>query len=201
VSRCDRGDYTRVLPTHCTRGCGCNGHPAFPAPSVLGETFMQNSGASRRGNANAYLKLFGCLKTESVAFHSVRARRAPSCHHPRKRVTQYSEAVLMEAKGCGVLDTPLSRSMTADFVGVQARLCPPYGSSRHHPRKRMIQYSEVLVMEAKGHGVLDTPLSRSMTADARQYRIDLARQLLRPKSRDTPPAPACCWPTPCWSRA
>src|SRR6202048_3985640 len=33
VSRCDRGDYTRVLPTHCTRGCGCNGHPAFPTPS------------------------------------------------------------------------------------------------------------------------------------------------------------------------
>ena len=32
------GDYTRVLPTHCTRGCGCSGHPAFPAPSVfLGE--------------------------------------------------------------------------------------------------------------------------------------------------------------------
>src|SRR5580693_8041526 len=35
VSRCDRGDYTRVLPTHCTRGCGCNGHPAFPAPSLF----------------------------------------------------------------------------------------------------------------------------------------------------------------------
>src|ERR1700730_14405550 len=34
VSRCDRGDDTRVLPTHCTRGCGCTGHPAFPTPSV-----------------------------------------------------------------------------------------------------------------------------------------------------------------------
>jgi type I restriction enzyme M protein len=31
----DNGDYTRVLPTHCTRGCGCNGHPAFPTPSVF----------------------------------------------------------------------------------------------------------------------------------------------------------------------
>src|SRR5258705_10687117 len=29
------GDYTRVLPTHCTRGCGCTAHPAFPAPSVF----------------------------------------------------------------------------------------------------------------------------------------------------------------------
>src|SRR5712671_1042283 len=32
--RCTCGDYTRVLTTHCTRGCGCIGHPAFPAPSV-----------------------------------------------------------------------------------------------------------------------------------------------------------------------
>jgi len=27
------GDYARVLYLFCTRGCGCNGHPAFPAPS------------------------------------------------------------------------------------------------------------------------------------------------------------------------
>src|SRR5713101_3497055 len=28
-----------------TRGCGCSGHPAFPAPSVfLGERFLQNLG-------------------------------------------------------------------------------------------------------------------------------------------------------------
>jgi hypothetical protein len=27
--------YTRVLPTHCTRGCGCSRHPAFPTPSVF----------------------------------------------------------------------------------------------------------------------------------------------------------------------
>src|SRR5258707_8121194 len=33
--RCTCGDYTRVLTSHCTRGCGCIGHPAFPAPSVL----------------------------------------------------------------------------------------------------------------------------------------------------------------------
>src|SRR5882724_1136816 len=32
--RCTCGDYTRVLST-CTRGCGCIGHPAFPAPSDL----------------------------------------------------------------------------------------------------------------------------------------------------------------------
>jgi hypothetical protein len=33
-----------------TRGCGCNGHPAFPTPS-LGEGYMHNSGATRRGSA------------------------------------------------------------------------------------------------------------------------------------------------------
>ena len=35
-----------------TRGCGCGGHPAFPTPSVFsGASFMHNSGALRRGNA------------------------------------------------------------------------------------------------------------------------------------------------------
>jgi hypothetical protein len=36
-----------------TRGCGCNGHPAFPAPSVFEAIGSCNSGASRRGNAEA----------------------------------------------------------------------------------------------------------------------------------------------------
>src|SRR5664279_6484495 len=40
----------------CARGCGCNGHPAFPTPS-LGEGFMHNSGDSRRGKAKSYLML------------------------------------------------------------------------------------------------------------------------------------------------
>src|SRR5258705_6120466 len=31
--RCDRGDYARMLILFCMRGCGCIGHPAFPAPS------------------------------------------------------------------------------------------------------------------------------------------------------------------------
>src|ERR1700677_2540542 len=35
---------------------------------------------------------------------------------------------------------------------------------RRRPRKRAIQYSEALVMEAIFRSVLDTPLSRSMTA-------------------------------------
>jgi len=43
---------------HCTRGCGCSGHPAFPTPSVfLGEGSMHDSGASRREIAESYFKL------------------------------------------------------------------------------------------------------------------------------------------------
>src|SRR5882724_12958179 len=45
--RCNRGDDTRVLPTHCTRGYGRIGRPAFPAPSVFEErNYMQSSGAN-----------------------------------------------------------------------------------------------------------------------------------------------------------
>jgi hypothetical protein len=39
--------------------------------------------------------------------------------------------------------------------------------NRHRPRRRAIQYSETPMIESKGRGVLDTPLSRSMTASAR----------------------------------
>ena len=34
-------------------------------------------------------------------------------HHPRKRVIQYPRAARFEPRSCGVLDTPLSRGMTA----------------------------------------------------------------------------------------
>src|ERR1700738_4363656 len=42
TTRRDRGDYTRVLPTHGTRGCGRTGRPAFPAPSVFREREIQS---------------------------------------------------------------------------------------------------------------------------------------------------------------
>jgi hypothetical protein len=38
-----------------TRGCGCNGHPAFPTPSFWGERYRHNSGTSRRENAESCL--------------------------------------------------------------------------------------------------------------------------------------------------
>jgi hypothetical protein len=48
---------TLVCFLFCTRGCGRIGRPAFPAPSDVQwvEVHWQNSGESRRENANLYL--------------------------------------------------------------------------------------------------------------------------------------------------
>src|SRR5882724_8488950 len=54
---------TRVRSTNtkCTRGPGCNGHPAFPTPSKGGR-FSNASDASRREEVNVRLELaFGKL--------------------------------------------------------------------------------------------------------------------------------------------
>src|SRR5258706_2699309 len=58
---------TRVLPTHCTRGCGCNGHPAFPTPSVGRKIQAQLGRIAPRecGPASLHFKFFGCLKVKS----------------------------------------------------------------------------------------------------------------------------------------
>src|SRR6266852_4626606 len=62
---------TRVRSTNtkCTRGRGCNGHPAFPTPS-LGERFINGSGAWRGEGVNVYL-LFDNLH------HLASSRRTP----------------------------------------------------------------------------------------------------------------------------
>src|SRR5882724_4373210 len=59
--------FTRVRSTNtkCTRGRGCNGHPAFPTPS-LGEGFINGSGASRGEDANACLELTSLQATSWV---------------------------------------------------------------------------------------------------------------------------------------
>jgi len=51
---------------HTTRGCGCNGHPAFPRP-LLGERFMHNSDASRREIAELLSRRHCCDKREAFA--------------------------------------------------------------------------------------------------------------------------------------
>ena len=52
-----------------TRGCGCNGHPAFPAPLLLlGESFKHNSGARCRENAKVYLAVIASAAKQSTRF-------------------------------------------------------------------------------------------------------------------------------------
>jgi hypothetical protein len=48
---------------------------------------------------------------------------------------------------------PRDRGVISEIVG-----CLKIESGRHHPRKRMIQYSEAPAIEPKSCGVLDTPL-------------------------------------------
>jgi hypothetical protein len=98
------GDYTRVLPTHCTRGCGCSGHPAFPTPSFEAggsctarahraagsrtDILTSLRGAKRRSNAVFFVRkqagllrfarndvqCLGCLKIESEIVPSMITR-------------------------------------------------------------------------------------------------------------------------------
>jgi hypothetical protein len=76
-----------------TRGCGCNGHPAFPTPSLGERISFKNSGARASRDRE-------CMFDE-CARHTLGRRR------PRKRAIQYSEASVIEPRSCGVLDTPL----------------------------------------------------------------------------------------------
>jgi hypothetical protein len=76
VSRRTCGDYSCAFYL-CTRGCGCGGHPAFPAPSVFfeGRSFLHNSGASRREIAKSYSNVIACDKREAFALGSQRVAR------------------------------------------------------------------------------------------------------------------------------
>src|ERR1700723_2076178 len=79
---------TNARAYYSTRAAtGASGTRHSPLP-LLGASFMCSSGALRRGNA-------------------------PGRRRPRKRAIQYSEAPLLDPRSCGVLDTPLARSMTA----------------------------------------------------------------------------------------
>src|SRR5467141_3820966 len=64
---------TRVRSTNtkCTRGRGCQGHPAFPTPS-LGGRFSNASGASRRENTDTCL-----CASQRVEIERTFARGAP----------------------------------------------------------------------------------------------------------------------------
>jgi len=62
---------TRVLSTFCTRGCGCIGCPAFPAP-LSGRMICRTRAKSRRGNAEACFAVIASEAKQS-SFLCVRA--------------------------------------------------------------------------------------------------------------------------------
>src|SRR6267142_4938858 len=66
----------RSTTTKCTRGRGCQGHPAFPTPS-LGGRFINGSGAWRGEVANVCLELGRrhCEERSDEAIHSSFTRR------------------------------------------------------------------------------------------------------------------------------
>ena len=134
VNRRDRGDYTRVLPTHCTRGCGRIGRPAFPAPSdwrgrdVSSKTRAECAARSRSCDC-------GCLKFES------------SYVVPAKAGTHSHRRSLVRRGGCSSIKSKrrrlwiparasLGRDDSRDLnqatrcFGAQARLCPPESASQ-----------------------------------------------------------------------
>ena len=63
----------RSANTKCTRGRGCNGHPAFPTPS-LGERLINGSGALRGEVVNVCLDLSSLRAQRSNPFFLYEAR-------------------------------------------------------------------------------------------------------------------------------
>src|ERR1700722_5281058 len=81
---------TNARAYYSTRAAaGASGTRHSPRP-LWGGRYMHNSGAMRREDA-------------------------PGRRRPRKRAIQYSETSVIEPRSCGILDTPLSRSMTTSY--------------------------------------------------------------------------------------
>src|SRR5216684_7111967 len=59
----------RSTTTKCTRGRGCNGHPAFPTPSEGREVYAQLGRIPPRGRKAMSEKQRRCLKFKSEATH------------------------------------------------------------------------------------------------------------------------------------
>src|ERR1700692_206071 len=52
----------------------------------------------------------------AIARKALRLTRTSNRHHPRKRVIQYAAPEMLNFRYFGILDTPLSRSMTSIFI-------------------------------------------------------------------------------------
>src|SRR5260370_36629096 len=88
---------------------------SWPRQPPCPRPFMNHSGASRRGNAEARWQTLWMFENRN---HTSRRRSPPGRRiappdDRLQRAIQYSEASIMESKGHGLLDTSLARGMTA----------------------------------------------------------------------------------------
>src|SRR5665213_1875824 len=80
---------------------------AHQAPGIPCALRLERAGTLSKPRAKRAARSRSCVR--------VQTRNIISRHRPRKRATQYSEALAMESKSCGVLDHPPSRVMTAFY--------------------------------------------------------------------------------------
>src|SRR6266436_5589082 len=82
-----------------TRGCGCSGHPAFPAPSVGRKFHAQLGPIAPRDRGRA--SFLGCLKNESGADprHNGSSPRKAGTHNHRRLLEQKPLATVLKREG------------------------------------------------------------------------------------------------------
>src|SRR6267154_6131886 len=115
-----------------------------------------------RGRVAPCLRLFGSQDRRTASFVDRKQRG-------RKR--RQTAALQAGVKGCRVVsdrfDVVHGRSVLKSLSEKRCKLtfaARIHYHTRHRPRRRAIQYSRNVADQSRGRGVLDTPLSRGMTA-------------------------------------
>jgi hypothetical protein len=104
----------RSTTTKCTRGRGCNGHPAFPTPS-LGESFINGSGALRGEGVNAHLDSSSLRAERSNPFFLyaarwIASRSLSSGAHSRDPLAR-NDGSTTDCRGCLKIESALLLEM------------------------------------------------------------------------------------------
>src|SRR5258708_1194516 len=93
--RCTCGDYARVLYLFRTRGRGCIGHPAFPAPSVYrGANGSCKPRAHRAARMRRRIWNSTSLRGAQRRYPSLRAQRSNPFRRVKKRMDCFVASLL-----------------------------------------------------------------------------------------------------------